>query len=139
MSLKVHHYGVTVSNLDRSLEFYRDRLGLDVNDRSTYDTEAFNNIVGLEDQTADIAFLDGGTSQIELVEYATEGRNVNDAAGNDVGVAHLNFATDDLRGWYDDLSDDIEFLSEPQTMADGAIVVTMLDPDGNLVELIETP
>jgi catechol 2,3-dioxygenase-like lactoylglutathione lyase family enzyme len=41
-----HHYGVTVSDLDRSLAFYRDRLGMEVVDRLSLDGDAFGRFVG---------------------------------------------------------------------------------------------
>ncbi|MUW13819.1 VOC family protein [Halorubrum sp. CBA1125] len=135
---RVHHCGVTVSDLERSVEFYTDLLGLTVDDQFTLGSEEFNHIVGLEGQTADIAFLDGGTCQIELLDYHEQGENRNEGGeGNDIGVAHVNLAVDDIEAWYDELSGDVEFFSEPQTLEDGASVVSMYDPDGNVVELIE--
>lgn len=135
---QVHHCGVTVSDLERSLEFYTDKLGLEVSDQFTLGSEPFNRIVGLEGQTADIAFLDGETCQIELLKYHDQGENRNEGCkGNDIGTSHVSFAVTDIHAWYDELSGGVEFFSEPQTLENGATVVSLYDPDENVVELIE--
>jgi len=138
MPPQVHHCGVTVSDLDRSLEFYRGRLGLEVADRFTAGDERFNRIVGTDGRTADIAFLDAGTCQVELLEYDVQGPNHNeDAESNDIGVSHVSLAVEDIDARYDELSGDVGFFSDPQTLDDGSTVVSMTDPDGNIVEFSE--
>lgn len=137
MQARAHHWGVTVSDLDRALEFYTGPLDLEVTDRFTLGTEEFNRIVGTSDRTADIAFLNAGDVDIELLEYDEPGANRN-AGGrsNDVGVAHVSLEVDDVRAVYDDLSGEVDFYDEPQTLENGATVVLATDPDGNVVELI---
>lgn len=139
MNGDVHHYGVTVSNLDESVAFYRDALGMPEADRAHFDDEAFGRFVGLEDVDVDIAFLDGGGCLVELLEYARPpGGDANEGvSNNDVGAAHVCFDVDDVESTYEDLSDDVEFVSRPQTLDNGAKVVYLYDPDGNVVELLE--
>ena len=43
------HAGITVSDLDRSLEFYRDLLGLELLWRRLYEEPAITRIVGVRD------------------------------------------------------------------------------------------
>ena len=47
--LDAHHVGITVSDLDTVLPFYRDVLGLDVVTRFSVSGEAFATGVGVED------------------------------------------------------------------------------------------
>jgi catechol 2,3-dioxygenase-like lactoylglutathione lyase family enzyme len=131
------HFGVTVSDLETALSFYRDTLGLPVADRFTERSEEFNRIVGTEDRTADIAFLDAGDAEVELLEYDEQGENRNGGPANDVGVAHLSLAVEDVWECYEELEDDVDFFDEPQTLDDGTTVVSMYDPDGNTVEFID--
>jgi len=138
MSPQAHHYGVTVSDLDRALELYRDDLGLAVADRFTLGSETFNELVGTTDRSVDVAFLDADGCLIELVEYDRQGPNRNDGtASNDVGVAHFCLEVEDVRARYDDLSEEYDAVSGPRTLENGATVVMLLDPDGNVVELLE--
>lgn len=143
MNGDVHHYGVTVSDLDESVAFYRDALGMTEAERAHFDDDAFARFVGLEAEgvDVDIAFLDGGGCLVELLEYEhPPGGDANEGvSNNDVGAAHVCFDVDDLEATYDDLSDsgDAEFVNPPQTLENGAKVAYLYDPDDNVVELLE--
>lgn len=134
-----HHYGVTVSDLERSLAFYRDRLGMEVVDRLSFDSDAFGRFVGVEGADVDIVFLDADGCRYELLEYRSPpGENVNDgASNNDVGAAHFCLEVEDIAAVYEDLREDTPFVSEPQELSTGATVVYAEDPDGNVVEFVE--
>jgi catechol 2,3-dioxygenase-like lactoylglutathione lyase family enzyme len=86
-----HHYGVTVSDLDRSLAFYRDRLGMEVVDRLSLDGDAFGRFVGVEGADVDIVLLDADGCRHELLDYRSQpGENVTDGAANTyVGAAQF--------------------------------------------------
>ena len=57
---KIHHIGIAVHDLDRSLEFYRNTLGLHVHALDT-----------VEDQGVRAALLTIGNSEIDSVPPAT--------------------------------------------------------------------
>lgn len=134
-----HHYGVTVSDLEASLAFYRDRLGMEVVDRLSFDSDAFGRFVGVEDVDVEIVFLDADGCLYELLEYRSPpGGNLNEgASNNDVGAAHFCLEVEDLGSVYDDLRGDTEFVSEPQELSTGATVAYAKDPDGNVIEFVE--
>lgn len=136
---RAHHYGVTVSDLETSLAFYRDRLGMEVVDRLSFDSAAFGRFVGVEGVDVDIVFLDADGCMYELLEYRSPpGGNVNEgASNNDVGAAHFCLEVDDVAAVYDDLHEDTTFVSEPQELSTGATVAYAKDPDGNVVEFVE--
>lgn len=135
---EAHHYGVTVSDLEEGVAFYRDALGMDELDRTGFDDEAFGTFVDVEDVDVDIAFLDAGGCTVELLEYAESGGNANEGVSNDmVGASHFCLAVEDIERRYDELSDSVEFVSPPQTLENGATVAYMYDPDENVVELLE--
>ena len=132
-----HHYGVTVSDMDEALGFYRDTLGLEEAERLSFDDEAFGTFVGVEDVDVDIVFLDAGDAAVELLAYAGGGDDANEGvSSNDVGAAHVCLEVPDIEAVYDDLAGDVEFLSPPQTLSNGATVAYVFDPDGNVVELL---
>lgn len=139
MNTAFHHYGVTVSDLDTALEFYRDALGLEVANELSLDGEPFRSFVGVEDATADIVFLDADSCAIELLEYSQPPGDEANAGvtSNDTGASHICLAVDDVDDTYAELATGYESISDPQTLENGATVVNFRDPDGNVVQLIE--
>jgi len=134
-----HHYGVTVSDMDEALGFYRDTLGMETDAELSFASEEFSKFVGVENADVDIVFLDAGGFAVELLEYNhPPGGDANEGvSNNDVGAAHLCLEVDDIDEVYDDLSGETEFINPPQTLENGAQVAYMYDPDGNVVELLE--
>ncbi|WP_256474623.1 VOC family protein [Haloplanus halophilus] len=133
-----HHYGVTVSDMDEALGFYRDTLGMEEVDAFSFASEEFSKFVGVEDVDVDLVFLDANGCAVELLEYNNPpGGDANEGvANNDVGAAHFCLEVDDIDAVYEDLSDEVEFVNPPQTLSNGAEVAYMYDPDGNVVELL---
>ncbi|WP_254272746.1 VOC family protein [Haloarcula marina] len=138
MDATAHHYAVTVSDLERAVEFYRDVLGLDVLSRFAVGGEAFATGVGVDGASADFAHLDAGGARIELVEYAPEGDAVAESDLNRPGATHLGLEVEDLDAVYEGLPDDVETLAAPQTTESGTRILFVRDPEGTLVELLET-
>ena len=139
-----HHYGVTVSDIDESIEFYRDVLGLELTDRRTIesgseDSRKFSKFVGVPgDLEITIAFLDAGGADVELLEYQPAGADANEGvANNDPGAAHFCLEVDDVDGAYERIEADVEAVHEPVTLSKGTRVMYLYDPDGNVVELAD--
>lgn len=132
------HYGLNVRNIDDALEFYRDQLGFEV-DRKFPVSDVQSDIVGVDGVEGEIVFLDAGGFEIELIAYdAPENKTIHElASGHDVGVAHICITVDDVNGLYEDLTPEVEFISPPQTVGNGAQIAYARDPDGNYVELYE--
>ncbi|MFB6112824.1 MAG: VOC family protein [Halodesulfurarchaeum sp.] len=139
MEPSAHHYGVTVSDMERALGFYRDTLGLEEGDHLAFDSEEFSRFVGVDGADVDIVFLDAEGCAVELIEYHDPpGGNANEGvSNNDVGAAHFCLEVNDVEAVYEDLEDEVTFVSEPQTLDVGVSVAYMKDPDGNIVELFE--
>lgn len=139
MELEPHHYGVTVSNLETSLSFYRDTLELEETERFFFDSESFSEFVGAAEVDVSIAFLGGDDFTIELLEYAepSDTGQAPHPENTQVGASHMCFTVNDLDSVYGRLRPDNEFVSPPQTLKNGATVVYLKDPDGYMVELLE--
>ena len=136
-NLRAHHFGVTVTDLDRAVAFYGEKLGLDVLDRFEVDGPEFEEAVGVADAAGRFVHLDAGGARVELVEYDPEGEEHRGHEVNRPGVKHLGFAVSDLDAFYDDLPDDVETVSEPRTTSSGTRILFVRDPEGNLVEVVE--
>jgi len=138
MDPTAHHYGITVSDLEASVAFYRDVLDLEVLAEFAVGGEAFATGVDVPGASAEFVHLDAGDARIELVSYEPTGESQTNGSLNEPGATHLGLAVDDLNGVYEGLSDDVPTLSEPQTTESGTKILFVRDPDGNLVELLET-
>ncbi|AXG07503.1 VOC family protein [Haloplanus rubicundus] len=135
--IRPHHFGVTVTDLDRAVEFYRDTFGLDSVERFAVSGAAFAAGVGVEGATGRFAHfvLDG--ARIELVEYDPAGPAASESDVNQPGATHLGLAVDDLDAFYADLDPGVETISEPRTTESGTRILFVRDPDGTLIEVLE--
>jgi catechol 2,3-dioxygenase-like lactoylglutathione lyase family enzyme len=138
-TLQTHHVGVTVSDLDRAIEFYTDVLGLSVQARFEVAGEAFETGVDIAGASAQFAHLDGNSVRIELVEYEPAGDDEVAPQLNDSGATHLGFRVADLDIFYQALPSTVETLSSPQTTETGTRILFVRDPEQNLIEILEQP
>lgn len=128
---------MTVADLDRAVDFYRDVLGLAVVDRFSVGGEAFATGVGVDGASADFVHLDAGGTRIELVSYDPEGDAVGATTVNQPGASHVGLAVDDLDAFDAGLPDHVETQSPPQRTESGTRILFLRDPEGNLVEVLE--
>ncbi|WP_144799424.1 VOC family protein [Halorubrum depositum] len=136
-----HHVGVTVSDLDRAVDFYTETFGLDVAAEFAVGGEAFADAVDVDGAAAEFAHLvaDGGGNEtvVELVAYDPEGEPAPDPELNRPGAIHLGLSVDDVAEFYRELDDDVETLSEPRTTESGTTILFVVDPEGNLIEVLD--
>jgi catechol 2,3-dioxygenase-like lactoylglutathione lyase family enzyme len=102
-----------VRDLDKSVSFYRDRLGIDVRQR----------IPGF-------AFLDSGALTIVLSEPLA--KNVSPLAG----ATEVIFSVNDVRASYEALKNQgVDFSQEPRNVSGPMWAANFRDPDGHLLTL----
>jgi len=142
------HAGITVSDLDRSLEFYCGLLGMELLWRRVYEERDIAAIVGVPEASSfDIAMLrvPGGELEVELLEYRGCDRRSGAAAPCDPGSGHLALFVDDIERLHDDLrARGVRFRSDgPVEMTAGANrggkSLYSHDPDGFVVEFHQRP
>jgi catechol 2,3-dioxygenase-like lactoylglutathione lyase family enzyme len=136
-----HHVGVTVSDLDRAVDFYAETFDLDVVAEFSVGGDAFGEAVAVEGASAEFAHLDAGDAVVELVAYDPADEADGDAAGalglNRPGAAHFGLSVDDVEAFHDGLADDVATLSPPRTTESGTTVLFVRDPEGNLIEVLD--
>lgn len=142
MILGMRHTGLVVRDLERSLAFYRDLLGLEVWRRATEEGSYIENVVGISEVRLEWAKLkapDG--SVVELLQYHSHPDNapIENSRSNRVGCSHVAFTVSNLELTYRKLREvGIHCQSEPQLSPDGvAKVMYCHDPDGIILELVE--
>ncbi|GAB3693303.1 VOC family protein [Halorubrum pallidum] len=132
-----HHVGVTVSDLDRAIEFYTDTFGLDVVAEFSVGGEAFAEAVDVDGASAAFAHLDADGAIVELVEYDPRGEPKPDPELNRPGAIHLGLSVDDVEAFYADLDEEVTTLSPPRTTSSGTTILFVVDPDGNPIEVLD--
>ncbi len=135
----IHHSSFTVSDMNRSIAFYRDVLGMEL----TWDSQAAgvefkgpvaDAVTGCPGTEQRIAFLSLGESRIELVEYTPTGKPQMDNKPSDTGSAHICFETDNMEEVYRKLvANNVRLHCTPQDNGP-AVVIYFRDPDGCVLE-----
>ena len=141
------HIGLTVSDIERSLSFWRDLLGCIETGRGVVEWEHLDQLVAIDDTRIEWVELQFGDGQkIELQQYhRPPGAPVPGGAENEPGRSHVGLRVEAL----DDLFDRLHAAgvrsrsARPVTLARGSYAgwraVYVLDPDGYGIELMEPP
>lgn len=138
------HFGICVSDPERSLRFYRDLLGFRALTRLEVSDPESARLVGLENLKLHAYFLERDGVRIELLHYLSPGCEAESVPRpmNRLGLTHIALRVDGLGKMLAALErSGIEILKETRIANPGfaSEVVYVLDPDGVRVELIELP
>jgi catechol 2,3-dioxygenase-like lactoylglutathione lyase family enzyme len=135
----LEHPALSVSDLERSLAFYRDLLGCRlIRVIEPRDDDYLGTVAGVPGARARIAHLELGGVMLELFEYVRpRGRPLPaDHTQADHGWIHAAFCSDNVRGDAARLREQgVELLSEPVEFRPGVWVVYFRGPDGETLEL----
>ena len=138
------HTGITVSDLDRSIRFYRDLLGCDVSVPVRAAGPLFETVTGVPGCQIDIAFARVPGHVIELLCFRAPDGRASTLRANDPGFMHVCLKVEMLERVVELLRGaGFEAVGAIQQAAggpvDGLKVVYVRDPDGVVLELIEEP
>ncbi len=138
------HVSVTSGDLDRSLAFYCDLLGLALRARGDglgAEELEITGVAGASARWADLELPHG--QALELIEYLTPRGTPSTPSPNDPGATHISLQVTDIDATYARLRDaGVGVRSEPVTVAEpgawnGVSCFYASDPDGVTVELIQ--
>lgn len=142
--LRFTHVGICVADVDRSIRFYRDRLGFQVRSELRIGGEPTSTLLRLPGADLQAVYLERDGMRIELLYYhappatgAGKPRSMGER-----GLTHLSLRVDNLADLLREMrADGVEILDDsridlPEFQA-GAVFVC--DPDGTLIELVQSP
>jgi len=125
---KVDHIGIAVRNLDESISYYTDTLGLKL-----------LKVEEVEAQKVRVAFIDAGNVKIELLEPMAETSAIHgfiEKRGE--GIHHVAFGVTGIRERMQELRDKgVRLLSEEPGPGAGGAEVAFLHPKSSYGVLYE--
>lgn len=127
-TLKVDHIGIAVSNLDETLKFYTEILGLECQG-----TEV------VEEQKVRVAFLPVGDTEVELLESTDpEGPIARFIEKNGEGVQHIAFRVDNIEEAIAHMQEKgLKMIDEKPRYGAGGAKIAFVHPKGTGRVLVE--
>lgn len=142
--LRFTHIGICVADLERSIRFYRDLLGFHLRSDLRVQGEPSQTLLRLPSVDLHAVYLERDGMRIELLHYESPGAtgSTEPRAMNQRGLTHLSLRVDDLAGTVDRLGAAGARVLEDSRIdipAFSAAAVFVCDPDGTLIELVQSP
>ena len=142
--ISADHTGITVSNLERSLAFWRDVIGFEFSHTAHQKGELAEEITGVKGAEIKLAVLKTPCGhKIELLEYlAPADRKCANLRSCDVGSVHVALLVEDLNAALDRIAVlGWKTAGQPQILTKGPNagrrVVYVRDPDGTTIEFMQ--
>jgi catechol 2,3-dioxygenase-like lactoylglutathione lyase family enzyme len=140
---RLSHHGLCVSDLERSLAFYRDGFGFTEVSRLRFEDASTHTLLSLPGCVLEAVYLRRDGTTLELLHFPRPGTHLGDGTPrpmNRVGLTHLSFLVSDLdallaklRG----LGATVLETTRLDTQGKGANAIFVTDPDGTRIELVE--
>ena len=145
---QIYHVGLTVSDMDQSIHFYRDILGLKFQGEILMDGEATEVLFDRKGARARVAYLNGSDNiempPVELIQFLDMPSQKREGDLFMTSISELCFYTDDIDAVYERLvAHNVPCLSEPQDFdftKDGfgkSRAFYFRDPDGIILEMMQ--
>lgn len=140
MNTTIRHIGIVVSDLKKSMCFYRDLFGFQITKQMEESGDYIDSVLSLEGvkvTTVKMSNPDG--KMIELLRFHTPVSKNKPRNITDTGITHVAFTVKDLEREYKRLKDyGVSFNAPPQVSPDGyAKVAFCRAPEGTFIELVE--
>lgn len=144
MIKSIHHTGISVSNMENSLRFYRDLIGMKVERDVIVSGKEIGEVNNLGEAQVRIVILEFSGGQIELLEFLSpRGKPLApEIRLCDHAITHIAFEVDDINELYNQwVAKGISFNSPPRAMRGGKgnTCAFLHDPDGIAVEILQRP
>lgn len=145
---EVIHIGLTVSDMDRSIDFYQNTLGLSFLGEMLMQGEETDRLFARKNCKVRVAYLNGSNiisaPPIELLQFVSEACEISSSDLHKTCISEICFRVDNIDDVYRQLKEKgVEFLSEPQffDFSDHGFgkskAVYFKDCDGIILELIQ--
>jgi catechol 2,3-dioxygenase-like lactoylglutathione lyase family enzyme len=138
---ELFHVGLTVKNLERSIAFYRDVVGMKETEWKIMNAKSkeFDTLTNNPGAELKVAHLILGPFMLQLIEYVAGGGTTLDLHHNNVGSPHLCIYVPDVEAKYAELRQrgDVVITSGLVQIAPNMRSFYTEDPDGVPVEFLQ--
>ena len=149
MIKEVLHIGITVKDMDKSIDFYKNTLNLSFEGEMIMEGIETDILFGIKNCKVRVVYFNGSKElfapPIELLQFLSHRTNLDSANLHKNSISEICFKVDDIEKTYDRLKQkSVEFISKPQFFdftSQGfgkSKAVYFKDPDGVILELLET-
>ena len=142
MIRSLEHIALSISDMEHSLAFYRDFIGMKIILEVDFSDDRIGMIVGAAGARCRVIHLKLGDTILELFQYYYPiGREISpDSCQWDNGFIHIGFRVTDIHKHIEQLKKrGIELLGKEVEIHPGAWVVYFRGPDGEVCEFRELP
>jgi catechol 2,3-dioxygenase-like lactoylglutathione lyase family enzyme len=94
--IRVSHTSFTVADVEKSVEFYRDLLGMKLISLSERPPDFSERVTGIKGAHLKVAYLEIGGTQLELIQYLSPIGKKLDTTTCNIGSSHLAFDVDNI-------------------------------------------
>lgn len=149
MIKEIYHVGLSVSDIDRSIDFYKNILGLEFQGEILMEGEATDKLFNRPNSRCRVAYLNGSKEvmapPVELICFLDQSLDENKASLFKPSISEICFRVNDIDKVYKHLIDNgVECLSAPQEFDfsksgfSKSKALYFKDPDGIILELMES-
>lgn len=149
MIKQIVHVGVTVSDIEKSIHFYKDILGLSFKGELSMEGKEADALFGRKNCKVKVAYLNGSENiaapSVELIQFTDSKADEVACDLHRTSISEICFHVDDLDKVYEHLiKHNVECLSEPQCFDyteygfGKSKALYFKDPDGIILELLQT-
>lgn len=137
----LNHMGLTVADIDRSIEFYRDVVGMQLYSRLQMQGEWFDTLTHNSGAEIDVAMLRLDSFTLQLVQYLAAAGATLPLGHNNAGNPHLCINVDDVEAKHREAIGRGGLDPTPivEIAASGSRSFYVRDPDGLPVEFLQRP
>ena len=138
--MNLNHVGISVVNLERSVQFYCNMLNMAVIYTAPFGGDPYEDVLAIPDVSGTMCVLKNNTVQLEIFHFerpepATKSL---DEPVSSHGISHFGVDVDDIDATYQRLAaGGVKMHSAVRQFPSGMRAVYVRDPDGNVIELLQ--
>ncbi len=144
---RVHHVGIIVQDLDRTIAFYNKLFGMEPDIQTEVDNSpGMAQQFGVDSVAVKLAFYHVDNTSIEFIQVLQPKESLEQLKVYRPGAKHLCFQVDDAEKAYNEMKEagynfeaPVVHFDERQPKLKGINWAYFTDPDGNILEIMEDP